>query len=112
MDSRVKELWCSALESNEYEQCEGRLKKDNRYCCLGVLTELYTKEHPDDHETKLNLATGTSLNKEVSSWSGIESFAADFSKMVNGKPTNFSLMQENDWGTSFRDIAVLIRKHF
>ena len=32
-----------ALESGKYEQCTGRLRDGDRFCCLGVATELYRK---------------------------------------------------------------------
>jgi hypothetical protein len=36
-------LLVSALRSGEYEQCRSHLRVDNRYCCLGVATEVAIK---------------------------------------------------------------------
>ncbi len=36
----IKELWLKALRSGQYEQCKNKLRIDNRYCCLGVLTDI------------------------------------------------------------------------
>lgn len=42
MRKHVKELWLEALRSGKYEQTKNLLcDSNNRYCCLGVLTELY-----------------------------------------------------------------------
>lgn len=45
MNEAVKEMWKAALISGEYEQGVGDLKSPrDKYCCLGVLSELYRKE--------------------------------------------------------------------
>lgn len=40
----VKTEWLNALRSGEYEQGTGSLCKDGKYCCLGVLCELASKQ--------------------------------------------------------------------
>lgn len=53
MKEAIKEKWIEALRSGEYTQARNslyRLHADDRsrsYCCLGVLCDLYRKEHPD-----------------------------------------------------------------
>lgn len=37
--------WAEALESGEYPQTKLCLRDDAGFCCLGVLTDLYIKEH-------------------------------------------------------------------
>ena len=100
MDNRIKELWTDALKSKKYKQCSGKLKQANTYCCLGVLTELYLKEHPNDSETKryLNME-GMVLNKQVKEWAGLEESGAI------DHPQYSSLADMNDDGRSFEDIA-------
>lgn len=47
MNADVKAKWIKALRSGKYEQGRGGLSPDKRkYCCLGVLCDLYRKEHP------------------------------------------------------------------
>ena len=41
-ENRVK--WAKALLSGDYKQWKYRLKTNSKYCCLGVLCELYRKE--------------------------------------------------------------------
>ena len=44
MNPRIKQLWVDALKSGEYQQTIGALRKDNSYCALGVLIDVYHKE--------------------------------------------------------------------
>lgn len=37
-------LWIDALRSGDYEQGQGALNKDNKFCCLGVLCEVAIKD--------------------------------------------------------------------
>ena len=46
MDKKLKARWIKALESGRYKQGKGRLKKEDRYCCLGVLREVYSPNYP------------------------------------------------------------------
>lgn len=39
-DRELATRWIAALESGEYTQTHGRLKRGNSYCCLGVLCDL------------------------------------------------------------------------
>jgi hypothetical protein len=47
MNQEVKQKWVAALRSGEFQQTKEVLKNTQGYCCLGVLTELYRREHPD-----------------------------------------------------------------
>jgi hypothetical protein len=45
MRKKVKQLWVDALRSGKYEQGRKVLcSLDNKYCCLGVLTEVYIEQ--------------------------------------------------------------------
>jgi hypothetical protein len=33
--------WVAKLRSGEYQQCQGVLKTDSGFCCLGVLCDIY-----------------------------------------------------------------------
>lgn len=50
MKKEVKKKWLKALRSGEYDQCKRQLldrtAKGDQFCCLGVLCNLYAKEHP------------------------------------------------------------------
>lgn len=45
MKPEIKQKWIDALRSGEYQQDVGVLKTEKGYCCLGVLADLYNKEH-------------------------------------------------------------------
>jgi hypothetical protein len=48
MNPEVKQKWIDALRSGEYEQGMKALRdRFNRFCCLGVLCDIYIKEHPE-----------------------------------------------------------------
>jgi hypothetical protein len=47
MNPHAKEVWLAALRSDEYAQTTGTLHDSEGFCCLGVLCDLYKKEHPD-----------------------------------------------------------------
>jgi len=49
MNKQIKKQWVEALRSEEYKQGQECLHNpsDNTFCCLGVLCDLYVKDHPD-----------------------------------------------------------------
>jgi hypothetical protein len=62
MVPRIKTAWVEKLRSETYHQGEGRLmdplESPPVFCCLGVLCDLYIKEHPD-------IEWDTTSNKKV-----------------------------------------------
>ena len=43
LKDEVKSAWLEALRSGQYTQGRGALRADDRYCCLGVLCDVYRK---------------------------------------------------------------------
>src|SRR5258708_27314920 len=83
MNAEVKKKWVDALKSGEYQQTTGTLKDNNSYCCLGVLCDLYIKEHTGvswdtllplypDSERHAKLATWGELPDIVVDWAGVD----------------------------------------
>ena len=73
MKKTIAEKWVKALRSGKYAKTKGLLCKvakngNKSYCCLGVLTELYNKEHIDKESLD-----GESLSYSVSNWAGMRS---------------------------------------
>lgn len=103
-------LWVEVLESGEYRQGRKRLKSEDRYCCLGVACELYM------HVTGKSLK-GTAFYDEegtqalvenlrvVRDWLGLRDGMGRF--FLGGDST--LLTRLNDTGTTFKEIAALIR---
>lgn len=97
--------WVQALRSGAYEQGKIFMRKDNKYCCLGVAMDLAIANgvvcNPDWGKTSITPAAvekwfGTNLNREVRLASG----------GINN-PANL-----NDNGTSFTDIADAIERTY
>ena len=82
MNQKVKEKWVTKLRSGEYQQGTGFLKvKDSegvaQYCCLGVLGDIYAKEHNEEWTEKVNGVCAiktytTHLPEEVQNWAELD----------------------------------------
>jgi hypothetical protein len=110
MNPKIKQKWLNALRSGEYQQTQERLRKEDGFCCLGVLCDLYIKEN--NVEWQHNEVDGYfygkhsySLPLSVVEWSGVE----DSNPFVNGQTS--SLASLNDKGSTFIEIADLIEEH-
>ena len=109
MNQQVKEKWVSALRSGDYKQTKSCLHKGDGFCCLGVLCDLYGKEH--NVEWKLVDAgiyyefqdKKAILPLSVIEWAGVED--------DNPEICETPLSRLNDTGSTFNEIADLIEKH-
>ena len=105
MNEQVKEKWLNALRSGDYQQTRQYLHKEDGFCCLGVLCDLYGKEHNVEWEL-VNGDTYYEFQDEpellplfVAEWAGVE------------RHRSFTLGELNDNGSTFNEIADLIEKH-
>ena len=78
--------WIDALRSGQYEQCQGQLKCRDRHCCLGVLAEVHGKV----------------------SWTDTDH---DLDEDILPTSIQYELIDMNDGGYSFRDIAEYIERY-
>ena len=113
MNQDIKRRWVEALRSGQYKQGRHRLCNagvpDNSFCCLGVLTDLYAKDHGEEWKRSrdlnyftLNGEAGT-LSPSVVEWAGLDDCCPR---------TEFeSLAILNDRGMPFTEIADLIEQH-
>lgn len=125
MDKRVKNLWVNALLSNQFNQGKGYLRKDNKYCCLGVLCELFSQErqgHWEENKFITNNSEDTRyLPLDVSNWAGFTKIknTTVYNPVPGNKVQDDSLFSKrtlsysemNDKGFSFREIANLIQEN-
>jgi hypothetical protein len=145
MKKNIKRRWIHALISGKYLQGRNSLKtydpksRRSRFCCLGVLCDLYAKEknvawsvetnsHPFWASTWYRLyfflgEPGT-LTKEVSVWAGIADEEASIHTLQNTMKYRHnkcvltlhvpdSLIDANDdYKYNFAQIAELIRRFF
>jgi hypothetical protein len=107
MKQSVMKKWVKALRSGKYKQGEGCLKNGNEYCCLGVLSAISPYKN---NFTKMCDVSGDKnlvLPQPIQNWSGMES---DNGKIDGIADSN--LVGINDNGTSFKEIADFIEKHW
>jgi hypothetical protein len=115
MNPEIKAKWVAALRSGEYKQGKERLYSPSQgYCCLGVLTDLYSKEVlgiPYLGEDDLKKYGEDYLCDEVMAWAGLPNSDPEVDEslvIINGVPP--SLSQLNDAGFTFNDIADIIEE--
>jgi len=76
MNQEIKQRWIQALRSGEYKQGYENLYHCGKFCCLGVLTDLYVKEHDlqwerDSADLWSFEGRGSVLPDSVIQWSGL-----------------------------------------
>lgn len=122
LDKEVKQKWCDALRSGEYEQGKTFLKVKYkgeykyRYCCLGVLCEIL-EDRLDLSVSKVNMEEGmsilfnennTGLPKKVQEFTGLSKYGN-----IDEEDDEDSLASYNDSGEyTFDQIADIIEESF
>ena len=112
MKQEVMKLWIEALRSGEYIQGNMYLKRDNRYCCLGVLCEVMQKEtgllsiRSTNHigDCVLYDEAAGALPLKVQAWAGMRSHDGVIPNSVNLTSMNDS------FNKSFEEIADVIEE--
>lgn len=112
MKEEIAEKWTTALCSGEYKQGKHRLRsKDEEFCCLGVLTDLYLKEKgldwddtPDNISYYSQAGMNAVITEDVRIWAGMRTAGGD--RPNSRYPALFSL---NDTGYTFQEIAKVIK---
>lgn len=118
MDKQIKQRWIDALRSGDYIQGAGRLHdpEENSFCCLGVLCDLYIKDHskstawsfgPSVNEEAINATEGY-LPGEVIDWAKLQSSFSGDLVVYQDDGTGIEVTELNDSGASFRKIARYI----
>jgi len=121
MDQRIKKLWIKALLSGEFKQCKGHLSKNGQYCALGVLSVLALLDGvcTYNEEDGVGLFDNRKflLSYNVMKWANIAQEKERFldpdehSVKINIKGKWTSVMELNDEGKSFKEIASLIERY-
>jgi hypothetical protein len=116
----IKARFLEALRSNKYQQGEGRLKKQDHFCCLGVLSDLAVQDGVANWEEDA-LVVGDIYSKslfpeQLLSWacegnfpdlSGVTAFPLSDSEKAG------SLTYANDeLEKTFPEIACLVEEYF
>lgn len=123
MKKDIAEKWIAALESGQYKQGRHCLRSnDDKFCCLGVLCDLYAKEHNETIWEKIwekiwdirsnlpyrFLGQTLYLPEQVKMWAEIKNEYGDFL----GSDGLMSLSEMNDDGKDFYTIAKEIKEHW
>lgn len=108
--NEVVKRWTEALRSGQYKQGEMSLCDDGRYCCLGVLCDLYKDEF------KLNAETyGTETEFDGHSCTLPNTLCEAFGLTDLGRYKTESGLQslaaDNDSGNTFAEIADTIEQN-
>ena len=102
----VYQRWISALRSGKYKQERGRLKVTNyhneveRFCCLGVLCDLASKDGGPEWDGENYMREYSSLPPKIKDWMKLTEFQV------------YKLIFLNDQDElDFKGIALYIEKH-
>ena len=111
MKKVIADKWVKALRSKKYKQGEGQLRTGkNEFCCLGVLCNLHAQEHPKFAATQTDAGLYDDQNsfpsKLVQKWAGLKNSCGDFNS------PDGSLVDMNDGGNNFLEIAEVIEKNW
>jgi len=130
MNPDVKQKWIAALRSGDYKQTREQLRRENSYCCLGVLTDLYDKDETverEDHwcgdlysytcgEPKSKYKSESVLPQPVMEWAGLEEYnpTVKYSHCTKYPELNIvSLAFLNDHeNLNFEQIADIIEEQY
>ena len=142
MDAKVKKRWINALRGDKYKQAQGALcipgKKDNqdKFCCLGVLCDLYKRSKANVRKVKWTLVEldpdnrGCSFGGDtitlpygVQKWAGLiqadpqividdirEKYQSKLEESGAGDKDAIGLADLNDAGFTFKQIAKIIEE--
>ena len=95
MNPEIRDLWVDALNSGEYTQGYGALRKDDNFCCLGVLSDLAVKAGVIDEPVLIDSGDyqydGQSgfLSPRVAEWAGLNRSPIRLINMNDGKHNKF-----------------------
>lgn len=109
-----REKWVAALRSGEYKQTHGVLKNsDNRYCCLGVACEIFSKENEGGFEYihgEFYFKSGDEERVGSPPTNVVKYFGLISEFGIWGEGDGESLVGMNDNGKSFEEIAQIIEE--
>jgi len=109
MKKSIATKWIKALRSGKYKQGKEALRIEDRFCCLGVLSDLCDKSGWSESGNYKRCSNG--LHKSVLEWSGMSTHS-DKDIKNNCYEYNVFLAVKNDQGWSFKKIANWIEKNW
>lgn len=114
MNQAVKEIWVDALRSGDYKQGKHALhnNSEDKYCCLGVLCDLYGREKGYKKNWKNNGEFNRSHDADylpirVMKWAGLNTTLPRVS--IKGEPKSLATLNDGS-GYGFKRIAHIIER--
>jgi len=98
MKKEVADAWVKALRSGKYTQTKHKLKKDDKFCCLGVLCDISKLDEFKaryDGANEQYFGISSAIPHQVLTYSGMHNSSG---KLGNIGGSNYSLMYFNDTG--------------
>ncbi len=118
MNKEIAKKWVAALRSGAYEQGVGRLRRNDKFCCLGVLCNLHAQEHPaiaaQQRSPISYMENSGGLPVAVMEWAGMFGQSGSLrTGTAIGNSGYFKLAAMNDSGCySFLSIAKAIEENW
>lgn len=107
MNEHIKDDWINALKSGRYEQTKAYLYDGERYCCLGVLTDMYVTRCAFKDEL---LSYGESIIEHSDHKKNCLPSSAVLSWAQLPGDLAIELAAMNDTGKTFEQIAEYIKE--
>ncbi len=113
MDKELKEKWLVALRSDKYKQGIHRLRTADNFCCLGVLCDITDPDgwEPDGWEPQDGEFDDVGNVYEWNDGDSRTSYFASAPWSLLNHTDQDHLMQMNDSGSSFSEIADYIEEN-
>ena len=119
MKKQVMKKWVTALRSGKYKQGKEYLCDNGKYCCLGVLCDIYNKERVKSKKRSIvEEYKSTSYLHFDGSWDVLPECVMEWAGMGSAtgalslKDIDTSLAELNDNGKKFSTLANTIEKHY
>jgi hypothetical protein len=113
MTPELKAKWIEALRSGEYEQGDGALFSNGKYCCLGVLLAITKDDFNQRYQGFISSGVAARIGIPVAPQEQVERFTDSGCSTVEENETSSFQLQaaaRNDSGWSFREIADWIEQ--
>ena len=103
----LQEAWLTDMESGEFKQCKGALRRGDAYCCLGLATKRAAPESPALKLDEVNESMGISNGSQFPPSLVVERMRF-ISDAGGDRDADLSVMNDN--GATFAEIAEFVRK--
>lgn len=113
MNTDIKTEWIAALRSGKYKQGRGKLRVDDKFCCLGVLCDLYDNKNWFDTKEIHIFGQGSIYSYSLDNTVNRNFLPYHVQKGLQLKyEDTVELAQMNDDGKTFDEIADHIEENF